>query len=499
MRYPAYAAVILSGICLASGLLVSSLRSRGKEDWIRKAQLDSVKASSLQFLLDHSEGLLSYQPSIDSFLQDNPEQQLPFIVSHIVDAHEACGRRLGKGINREVFLNYVLPHKIFSERAENWRAAVRKEYKELPAVPDSSDYIRYTRKIVDDLKHWFRFSSKVGAVYSLTYSDLRNRGKGDCISESLLGVYTLRSLGVPVAMDFTCSFGNFDGSMHMWNSIVYNNHHSVPFMAAESYPMEYDPFAIVLDKSHPDLTTYKRCAKVFRRTYSLRSDGGNPVNSSLEMPEILKDNRFTDVTDSYLSVSDIRYSNRLKCLVRAPGYICVYNNDSWKPAYWSVTLREGSLLFPKMGRELLYMIAASNNGRIVPLSHPFILTKEGKIHQLDGKGNTISSLPIVSLASPIQMQMDTMARITDKHNFDKIMRNIATEKIVCKPVVGDEYTLAIWRDKWVIFQKQVCTSTGLYFQNVPTQGLYKILLPGSQGKATRVFTFDNSFWAQVWL
>lgn len=444
-------------------------------------------------------GLKSYYPSIDSFFTDDSLCDVASLISNIKMANETFSHQVKFCLDTTVFYNYVLPDKLFSERQENWRQLVLEKYATFGIAKHSADFIPLTRKVVAELSSWFQFNSKAGPVYAMTYKDIVNRGGGDCISESKLGAYCLRSLGIPVSLDFTCSFGNIDGSLHMWNSIVYSEVKSVPFMAAEATPYQYDPFVVVVDKSDPMLTTKKRCAKIFRRTYRYANVGIDETIVPNDVTEVLKDNRFRDVTDLYQSVSDICYSNKYKGTIDRVAYICVYNKDTWRPVYWAPKRSDHSWVFPKMGRALLYMIAAYRDGELTPLSCPFKLNEDGTITSLDGHKQTLARFNIKSLASPIQMQIDSMSRIKDKKKFDEIMRGIAEGKIVRRPTVGMTYELRIWKGRWITYQMQVCQQDGLSFTNVPGGGLYRIACPQAKDSLTRVFTYDTCSYRLVWL
>lgn len=460
---------------------------------------DDKGNTSFRFLKLHQKGLISYIPTIDSFFQDNVVYDDSLLLADIkrLDHHHLAQK--DSTAVKFVFQNYVLPYKLFSERTEDWRRLVRMKYSGIAIAKDSSDYVPITRKVVEEIRGWFKFSSIAGPVYAMTYGDLLARGGGDCISESKLGAYCLRALGVPVSLDFTCSFGNMDGSLHMWNSIVYAEGVSVPFMAAETPPYDYNPFTIIINKDEEHLTTYKKCAKIFRRTYQLNISEIDFSHQPWLVPEVIKDNRFIDITDLYQPVSDVRYDvSRHQSVKDSVGYICVYNKGDWKPAYWSTLKNDSTWLFPKMGRDLLYIVGTYIDKRFIPISYPFILESNGKLKFLTAQMKLVSEMKIKSLASPLQMQFDTIAKITDGNSFDRIMADMAKGKTVMSPTPGLHYELQIWKGEWCSFEIQQCSHKGLIFTNVPSRGLYRIKTVNQGSSKTRPFSYDTTTAQQIW-
>ena len=58
--------------------------------------------------------------------------------------------------------------------------------------------------------------------------------------------------------------------------------------------------------------------------------------------------------------------------------ICVFNNINWVGVHWSKVNKENNAVFTKMGREIVYIVMLYRNHNYIPVSYPFVLSKNGE-------------------------------------------------------------------------------------------------------------------------
>src|SRR5690606_35713242 len=148
-------------------------------------------------------------------------------------------------ITTEDFYEYVLPYRLNASAFEDWRDAVWKRYRRtsIGQVCTINALIDSCNVINDQLKDWFKFAT-INGEDTLGYTRLCTLKKGTCVSMANIAAFSLRGLGVPVAIDFVPCWGNIKGS-HIWNSLVTNDDKVLPFLGAEGNVGDYNPFYLV--------------------------------------------------------------------------------------------------------------------------------------------------------------------------------------------------------------------------------------------------------------
>lgn len=225
---------------------------------------------------------------------------------------------------------------------------------------------------VFDLTHQFEYY-----IYSNPFgtnpSSLFKTKSGKCADETNFTIYLCRMLGIPAAYDFTPHWGN-RSSGHSWSVLINEHGKSVPFYMG-NFPG---------DTAHYFNSYIK--PKVFRYRYSINKRIAMDLRHECSVPIFFQNPHFTDVTDEYCTTSDIVRTVPKQFSHRRIAYICVFDNCKWIPVHYG-TIQRGKVTFKSMGRGIVYMAGLYENGGIVSLGNPFILTKEGGIKELCANEN----------------------------------------------------------------------------------------------------------------
>lgn len=272
----------------------------------------------------------------------------------------------------EHFCNYVLPYRIGHEPTSHWHERFRKI--SLNAVKGYSNvqenrhhkYGIYS-KVKGDMKPSLYFPN--GHLPELPLTAVADTKVGNCEAYTAYCVTLLRAFGLPAVVDFTPQWGNRSMG-HSWAVYLPEKGEALPFTLDE--PIGHHFFR----------RQTEFLPKVFRRTFARQPEMGE-LHRRCEgvMPKLFRTMCLRDVTDEYITTSDIDvplFSGVEDEVV----YIAVFNNQEWSIVHHGK--RSGrSARFEKMGRNIVYLpMSYGNNGESVPAGHPFALRDDGSMQVL---------------------------------------------------------------------------------------------------------------------
>ena len=99
------------------------------------------------------------------------------------------------------------------------------------------------------------------------------------------------------------------------------------------------------------------------------------------IPHFFRAPDWIDVTDEYCPTTDVVIEIPREYKEKRIAYICVFDNNNWLPIYYG-KIDNGKVVFPKMGRNLMYITAFYDGGKIVPFGNPFNVQSDGSIREL---------------------------------------------------------------------------------------------------------------------
>lgn len=456
---------------------------------------DSLKLKAAFFLIGNMDGLYSHQgsfiksykkiiskegfrreqiiPTVDSLkmvvsdpvtvVRDMDAVTADFLINNIEMAFEAWEKPWARHLSFNEFCEYILPYRILREPLEEWRYNLHEKFK---WINDSLGNERDTKKacilINNQLSTWF-FHSYSNYPYS-SVTDLFKARTGSCTDMTLLATYAMRSVGVPVAVDYTPIWAN-RSSGHIWNTVLYPDGRNISFMGSQR---ESNPGLYKLEMFRPGkgIMRLKR-SKVFRRTFAKQPQSLALIRESTDtIPDLFLDPYFKDVTTSYLPVSNVQLVLKDVPAHVKFAYICTFDNANWVPVHWS-EIKDGKVLFGDMGKGIAYMIMYYKNGGYLPLADPFILEENGKIRFLKADTNNMQ-----------QAKLLRKYPINESNEIEK----------------GDVYSLFYWDKEWIPLGVQVAEDKHLNYR-IPANSLLW-LRDLTKGAEERIFTLNNG--KQTW-
>ncbi len=298
-----------------------------------------------------------------------------FLIKNIDQAFMVWkNERWAQHLTFDEFCEWILPYKCIELQSfDNWRDTMSMKFSDDIKLMEYDDesYDSPFRAVNVIRGELIRKIHPVGMYNRCGYpmrsaSTLSRMTYGTCTDYVNLGVLTFRSLGIPVIIEETPSWGRYRAG-HLWYTLL-NDH-------GEEMPSEWDISSCPGSPFFP----YQRIPKIYRHTYAINRDRVPYHNNSVyKYPFSLF---CTDVTDRYYKTTDvsIKIRNNVR-LVEDYAYIATFNGHS---SEWTIvdygTVRKGHAQFRKMGRNILYIALGYDGNELVALTSPFIIHKNGDI------------------------------------------------------------------------------------------------------------------------
>lgn len=250
---------------------------------------------------------------------------------------------------------------------QKWKLESKSKNKRSKDLFSTNSAISEALKVFDETNkfEWIAFNSNIPPKAS----SLCIGKTGNCRDEASYTVLLCRHLGIPAAIDFTPHWGNRSQG-HSWSVLIKPNGKSVPFY------MGCTPG----DTAHYYHSYIK--PKIFRHRFSLNEEIYNDLIHEKEIPHLFRTPKFTDVTEEYYNTTNVIRDVPSELSNNNIAYICVFDNRNWIPVHYGKIVNR-KVEFKSMGRNILYMAAILENGKIKPFGLPFIVTANGDIKDIN--------------------------------------------------------------------------------------------------------------------
>lgn len=332
------------------------------------------------------------------FLLDLRTLSAKFLIQYIDQCFQNWERYpWSKGIDRETFLNYILPYttdNCYSEQALDY---FERKYASLRDTLQTRSYIEVGEAISNDieavfLNEWIIFTGEYAGLRPMTFRNIASTLMGTCLEKSTYKIAALRANGIPAVLNIVPCWGNSQYP-HSWVEIIGEKHSGTlydntqrPFLTREDIKIDgmfwrdvYDPR---IDNLPSSITVqYCRTApKIYRYNYRVQPRSLAMIARE-EIPPLFKNPGMEDITDRYVVCEDIEVPLWESTHPGKYVYLCCYDVMGWNPVSWSQP-QNGKARFPKMGINMLYLPAYYIEGRIEPAGDAFILTHDGTSRHL---------------------------------------------------------------------------------------------------------------------
>lgn len=283
-----------------------------------------------------------------------------------------------KNLNFNEFCEWILPYRILNEPLQNWRKYILEKINldTIKNITDRKEICFIVNKIIADS---FYFNSNLDFLPILGGIDLYNLKMGECIHRYVLITMVMRSLGIPVAIDFTYQYASWPGN-HSWTVLLDNNGKIRPFNGGEKI-IKFKPQAdCPLSDAESAITT------IFRRKFSIKN---NPISRHIksELCANITDNTIEEVTYQYDGINQGDISLILNHPVSK--YVFLFSFEKGLksvPISWA-KVNKNKAIFKNIGKGGVYYAGYIINDKIIADNNPFVWIKNHEIFYLSPKEN----------------------------------------------------------------------------------------------------------------
>ena len=361
-----------------------------------------------------------------------------------------------KKVNFETFCNYILPHRIGTEKLEDWKELIYNKYYPVISKIPLDSILNHPLETVE-LKVGFQLSYDHGNLIralspDLSYSELIKNRIAQCEGYTLINMYHSRALGIPASNDFIPVLSGQNGS-HM-NCTALDT--------------------VGINNTKRGITRWKQ-NKIFRKTYaSYESYWHTFPEEALKPVSFLKSKYVIDVTGQHYKTFeiDLHFANLLSGDEYV--YLAIFNYGKWRPVVVNKVDTEKNVYLKDLPTAIVYTPCVKRDRRMIPLSDPFVIDETGNVKYFTvDKKNTTS----------ISVNRKAIVQKTQDIGLDTSFYKLHDQQI---------YTLYYWDNKWEELAEGITDSTGVRFENIPTDGLYRITNLNRVSKnEARIFYIDD--------
>lgn len=371
-----------------------------------------------------------------------------YLIQNLEKAFLAWQSSTMKNIAFTDFCEYILPYRVSVEPLQDWRTAYAEKFKWVNEQIPTKGFESVLFRLKDDNESWFTNTWKEPRkepLPRLGALQLLSRKEGPCPDLVDLGVFSMRSQGIPAAVNV------------------------IPFWATATGGHFMDVFFD--DRMHPHNCDYgtrdlgenlqREPAKVLRLTYSKQPETLASFEDKNNIPSgILQQQNYIDVTKDYWETTDVKcplYSSTNSSKIV---YATTFNGLAWRPFWWG-KVANGETTFNSICKRTVIIPQYYTNGKLIPAGPPVVI------------GNTTSKVFQTDLSQTGEVV------IAEKEKYLKF-----------KP--GISYQLFYWDNGWKTLGKQTVNApiTEMKFEKVPKNALLLLYSSDSKG-LERPFIIEN--------
>lgn len=371
------------------------------------------------------------------------------LIQNLEKAFDAWRTSTIKTISFADFCEYILPYRISVEPVQNWRTAYTDEFKWINEKITSHGFKSVLYYVKDDYDTWFTNTwgeSRKEPLPRLGASQLLFRKQGPCPDIADLGVFIMRSQGIPATVNVIPYWATSTGG-HFMNTIFGD--------AMEAYNCDFG------SKDFGE-NLQREPAKVLRLTYSKQAKTLATFEDPNHIPKgVLQQQNYLDVTKDYWETTDVTCPLFPSTTTSKIVYATTFNGLSWRPFWWG-KVDKGQTTFNSICKETVLLPQYYINGKLIPAGAPVVVKdKESKI-----------------LLPDLVHTRDLVIAEADKYLRFKI---------------GVTYKLFYWNNGWKLIDTKKVEGqiTSMLFAKVPGNALL-LLLSSDSKRLERPFIADNA-------
>ncbi len=371
-----------------------------------------------------------------------------YLIDNLEKAFDSWESSPIENISFDNFCEYILPYRIRIEPLQDWRDSYAKKYSWITEKTKAIGLNATLPNLSDDIYGWFTSTWREGArkepLPVLGSMQILLRKQGSCDDIASLGVFAMRSKGIPATVNIIPYWATSTGG-HVLNTF-FDSSKAIPFNQTT-------------DQSIKELS--REPAKVLRITYSKQTKTLASFEDQNAIPKgILRNQNYIDVTSDFWKTTAVNctlypINNQPKIV-----YATTFNGLKWSPFWWG-KVTENQTQFSQICINTVVIPQYYNNEKMIPAGAPIVIGEQENI-----------------VLTP---------------NYEK------TQDVIIKPMANYlilkpnvTYKLSYWDNEWKLIDSQTANEDTklLLFPKVPTNSLLLLVASNSKG-LERPFIIDE--------
>lgn len=294
-----------------------------------------------------------------------------FLIHNVDLAFRVWEKPWAKGVSFKDFCELILPYRSQKEKITSLREEFMKQFMPILDSSGVTTSLEACFLINKHLKSVIRYE-ETGLSFYPTIEESYYSGISQCDGMCNLGIQIMRSVGIPVTVDFTI-WPKMDLG-HSWCA-VFSGDKFYSFGPGEDQPNIH---AKMFSKIR-----YRRPAKVYRYRFSPIYYEKN--NSFQDYQTFLNSPLWYDVTNEYIDKpTDFEVSTTddiQNCQKDEKVYLCTYNYYEWKPLAIGKYLGKGICSFKNVVGDNVFIVAKGiGRNKLQYITSPFYVNTIGKVY-----------------------------------------------------------------------------------------------------------------------
>lgn len=300
--------------------------------------------------------------------KDSEEVSSGFLKKHILSSLELKEKSpFTKYISFPEFCEYVLPYRAGKEKFTDFMDSLR--YRYLGVLKDAkceNDLLKATVAVNEDIRSWLEFDLRSHAeINDPGLPQIMQQKKGSCQSLTQFTLQALRSIGIPAAID-ECPAWAHRNSGHQWNVVLDYDRRWVAFQGGEKNP---DEFTAINDSV--------KAPKIYRHHFSAQNEIMFDTNDRDIPPIFLNSHLMSDVTNQYVSTSDVTVEVDSSLSGEDVLYLSVFNAEKWRIVARAPVINQRAVFENMSNNRIVYLPVLYKDHEIKPALDAFILSPSG--------------------------------------------------------------------------------------------------------------------------
>lgn len=363
-----------------------------------------------------------------------------FLIKNIEKAFESWKKSSHKNSSFETFCEYILPYRISAEPLQDWRETYATKFNWIPEKIKTIGFQNTLPYVRDEANLWFTNTWSSGGrkepLPQLGSMQILLRKQGLCDDFADLGVFTMRSIGIPATINVIPYWATATGG-HSNNTFFDDSQKPISF--------EYG------HKNYDEKVT-REPAKVLRSTYSKQANTIAGIESTINIPKgFLRDQNYIDVTQEYWQTTNVKCSLTPNSNNPKTVFIATFNGMQWRPFWWG-KITNNQTEFTQICKGTVVLPQYYNNEKMIQAAPPIVVGENEN-----------------RILAPDYSQLQNIT-ITSKASY-----------LLIKPRVS--YKLFYWDKAWKLIDTKIAddNTQEFIYEKVPKNALLLLLSSDSKG------------------